>query len=301
MGAPLIIDSQTQTTDANGEVTTSLEVDTQHSITTGLEALDFDPILETGENLSLRNPVLIEATRLVRSAQPPCRVLVGGGQNIFFSTLNSAEHALSVPLLYPSLNSLLSVTGEATPAEVFTSGSSGFVVPESDFTTPTGLYGVWNFLGQSVVIPSSPEVCADTGVPGECSVITNSELLRPFDYTRRAIRRVANEGLRLSRQGVARSYKSSFSKAFLRRGAAVLAGMRREIIRSKGDKFICEVVPMSCTTVRVSEARLLKAFSSIYDTKFPRALNHLHKRKPRELRKFKKLLGTTPLTYVTCQ
>jgi hypothetical protein len=300
-GAPLVIDAQTQTTDTNGEVTASLSIDGRHSITTGLEALAFEPILETGSKLAERNPVNIEASRLVRSSQPPCRVLVGGNQNLFFSTLNTSDHALEVPLQHPSLNSILSITGGAIPPETFAPGSSGFVLPESDFLTPSGLYGVWNFLGQSITVPISPEVCADTGVPGECVGISDAELLKPFVYTRRVILRLAMEANRAARAGTWRSNGSGFSKTFLRRGAAVLARMKREIIRSTGDKFVCEIAPMSCTTVQVSEASLIKAFASIYDATFPRGLEKLGKRKIREVTDFRRFLAGTPKEYVVCQ
>jgi hypothetical protein len=76
--------------------------------------------------------------------------------------------------------------------------------------------------------------------------------------------------------------------------------MKREIIRSKGDKFICDVAPMSCTTVRVSQVNLLKAFASLYDTKFPRGLDHLKKRKDKEVRDFKKFIGRAPQEYFVC-
>jgi hypothetical protein len=236
----------------------------------------------------------------VESRQLPCRLLVGGNQNLYFPTFNSTDHALTVPLQYQSLNSILSVTGGASPPEAFPPGSSGFVVPESDFLTSNGLYGVWNFLGQSVLVPPSPDICTDTGVPGECSVITDTELLRPFDYTRRTILRLAMEATRASRAGSWNPHGSGFSKTFLRRGAAVLARMKREIIRSKGDKFICDVAPMSCTTVRVSQVNLLKAFASLYDTKFPRGLDHLKKRKDKEVRDFKKFIGRAPQEYFVC-
>jgi hypothetical protein len=196
---------------------------------------------------------------------------------------------------------MLSVTGGATPAEIFASGSSGFAVPESEFVRQDGLYGVWNFLGQSVPIPLSPDVCADTGVPGECSVITDTELLRPFDYTRRAILRLAAEATRIARAKGGRSAGASYSKAFLRRGAAVLATMQREIIRSKGDKFICDVAPMSCTTVRISQPKLIKAFSSIYDVKLPRNLEHLRKRQAREVGDFEKFLIGGTREYIVCE
>lgn len=226
---------------------------------------------------------------------------MGGNQNLFFSTLNTSDHALEVPLHYPSLNSILSITGGAVPPEAFAPGSSGFVLPESDFLTPSGLYGVWNFLGQSINVPVSPEVCADTGVPGECVAISDAELLKPFVYTRRAILRLAMEANQAARAGTWRSNGSGFSKAFLRRGAAVLARMKREIIRSTGDKFLCEVAPMSCTTVEVSEASLIKAFASIYDAKFPRGFEKARKRKIREVADFKKFIAGAPKQYVVCQ
>lgn len=174
------------------------------------------------------------------------------------------------------------------------------MVPESHFLTPSGLYGVWNFLGQSIAVPLSPEVCADTGVPGECSVITDAELLQPFEYTRRAILRLAAEVNRAARAGLWKPKGSGFSKAFLRRGATVLARMRREIIRSSGDKYVCDIAPMSCTTVRVSPKALMKTFASLYDIKFPRGLEHLRKRKTQEMKDFTKFMTGVPREYLVC-
>lgn len=175
------------------------------------------------------------------------------------------------------------------------------MVPESHFLTPSGLSGVWAFLGQEVIVPPSPEVCADTGVPGECSLITDTELLAPFEYTRQAILRLANEATRVGRIRRSTRYGPSFSQSLLIRGATVLARMKREIIRSTGDKFMCEVAPMSCTSVRVSEPALVKAFASLYKTKLPRELAHIQKRKNKEIRDFKTYLKTTPKDYFVCE
>jgi hypothetical protein len=295
-----VIDSETQTTDTNGEVTTSLSVNDQHSIATGLDAIAFDTIVDTGAGLASRNPVWIDASRLVRSYQTPCRVLVAGNRNLFFSTFNEADRPLSVALTYQSLNSLLSVTGEATPAEIFAPGAGGFLIPESPFLSPEGLTGAWNFLGETIPVPTEPEICADTGVPGECAVVTDAELLRPFDYTRRAIIRLARDATRTLRTGTRSTGSTTFSKILLRRGAAVLARMQREILRSKGERFLCDVAPVSCTSIRISEAKLVKAFASLFEVEFPRELKHLRRRKAQEVKDFRRFMAGVPKEYIVC-
>jgi len=223
-------------------------------------------------------------------------------QNLYFGTLNTTDRTLSVPLEYQSLNSIESVTGGATPEELFAPGSSGFAVPETNFVGTTGLYGVWKFLGQVIPIPTEPEVCSDTGVPGECRGISDTQLLKPFEYTRRAVIRMVTEANRAARINKWRTDNSAkFSKAFLRRSAAILAKMKRELVRSNGNKFVCDVGPMACTHVRISSTTLIRSFSTLYDIKFPRGLEHLAKLRKREVTGFKALLGSTPLDYFVCE
>ena len=301
-GAPIRIDTETQKTDSDGKITKALSIDQHHSVETGLEAIAFEPLYETGASLAARNPVKLPATRLVSSDKAPCRVLVGGEPNIYFGTTNSTDHALSVPLEYTELNAIYSVTGGATPAETFAPGASGFIVRENHFETPTGLYGVWKFLGQNVTVPAIPDMCADTGVPGACQRISDRQLLSPFNYARRAIVRMireANTAARLGRwrpDGTRRT-----SRMIYTRGAHVLVKMRRLLVARSGDKFVCELTPMSCSLIRVSKSEVIKTFSTLYDLRFPRGLEHLGKRKAQEVKGLRAVLRGVPDSYVVCE
>ena len=145
-------------------------------------------------------------------------------------------------------------------------------------------------------------MCSDTGVPGECRNIPDAELLKPFEYTRRAVIRIVNEANRAARARKWRADGSAqFSKAFLRRSAAVLAKMKRELVRGTGNRFVCDVGPMACTHVRISGAELVRSFSTLYEVKFPRGLEHLAKLRKREVAGFKALVGSTPLDYFVCE
>jgi hypothetical protein len=58
---------------------------------------------------------------------------------------------------------------------------------------------------------------------------------------------------------------------------------------------------MACTHVRISSSTLIRSFSTLYDMKFPRGLEHLAKLRKREVAGFKALLGSTPLDYFVCE
>ncbi len=301
-GAPIVIDAETQKTDVDGKVTKPLTIGQLHTVETGLEAIAFEALRETGAQLAARSPVQLAATRLIRANKTPCRVVVSGAPNIFFGSSNSTDHALSVPLELNELNAIYSVSGGASPPEIFAPGSSGFFIPEHHFLTANGLQGVWKFLGESVVVPQTPEVCADTGVPGECRYLSDAQLLSPIDYTRRAILRMVREATRAARVG---RWKPDGTKQtsmmILSRGARVMVMMRRFLAAKSGDKFVCDIAPMSCSTIRIPKDVLIKTFSTLYDLKFPRGLEYLKKRKQGEVAGLKTVLNGLPNAYVVCE
>lgn len=280
----------------------ALTLGQSHVVETGLEAIAFEPLNETGAQLAARNPITIAATRLVRADKTPCRVVVGGAPNIYFGSSNSTDHALTVPLELNELNSIYSVSGGAVPAETFAPGASGFFVPEHHFLTTNGLQGVWKFLGQSVTVPQTPEVCADTGVPGECRYLSDSQLLSPVDYTRRAILRMVREATRAARIGRWKpdGLKQTSAMIFTR-GARVIVKLRRFLVAQSGEKFVCDVAPMSCSTIRIPKDVVIKTFSTLYDLKFPRGLEYLKKRKQPEVAGLKTVLSGLPDAYVMCE
>ena len=301
-GAPIVIDAVPLKTDIDGKVSRALTLGQRHSVETGLEAIAFESLHETGAELAARNPVKLAATRLVRADKTPCRVVVGSTTNIYFGSSNSTDRSLSVPLELNELNSIYSVTGGAFPPETFAPGASGFFIPEHHFLTPDALQGVWKFLGQTVLVPPLPEVCADTGVPGECRYLSDSQLLSPVDYTRRAILRLVREATKAARVG---RWKPDGTKQtsimILTRGARVMVKMRKLLAAKSGEKFVCDVTPRSCTAVRIPKDTLIKTFSTLYDLKFPRGIEYLKKRKQGEVTGLKAVLGGLPDTYVVCE
>jgi hypothetical protein len=141
-GAPVQINNQTEITDSEGRFVTSLENSTLYTVSSGLTGISFNPILETGASLIARSPVTIEGHRDISPEDDPCRILINGDPYVYFSLNNVADSTLSVPLSYSSLNQILSVTGQPVPPENFPPGTSGFSVPESSFSGPSGLTGV---------------------------------------------------------------------------------------------------------------------------------------------------------------
>jgi hypothetical protein len=295
------VNEVTKITDAAGEFQADLENATLYTISTGLAAINFSPVLESGSSLAARSPVTIEAERLILSAEDPCRILLDGSPHVYFSSTNVTGQTLTVPLSYTDLNQIQSVTGLAVPPESFAPGASGFSVPESHFTSGTTLMGVWRFLGQDIQIRPDLQVCSDRGVPGQCEVIDPTLLRYPFDYTRRVIIKLTNQSLAAARSGRWKGANGRFSVPFLARGANALAVMERAFKDSKTQNFVCEVTPMSCTLHRVPKSALAKAFAKVFQGSIPRGLEHISRGAKRETTAFQRELRKLPDTYVSCE
>ena len=251
VGAPVQVNEQTQLTGANGEFVASLEKPTLYTISTGLTAIAFTPLIDTGTQFSTRSPVVIEAQRLVSSVDDPCRLFINEEPHIYFSTTNRTDQTLTVPLIYRDINQIYSVTGAAVPPELFPVGTSGFSVPESSFTSGTTLLGVWRFLGQEIVVKRDLNLCADRGVPGQCEVIDPTVLRLPYNHTRRTIIKLTELSLAAARSGKWRGTGGNFNLPFISRGARSLAYMEKVLSVTKEESFACEVVPMSCSIYRI--------------------------------------------------
>jgi hypothetical protein len=288
-------------TDANGQFSASLENSTLYSIASGLEAISFTPLYETGSQFAARSPVTIEATRLITQAEDPCRLVIGGTPHIYFAATNLTDRTLTVPLTYTELNSIFSVTGEAVPVDSFAPGTSAFSVPETYFTSGTSLVGVWKFLGQSITVSSSLQVCTDRGVPGSCDLLDPARLRGPFEHTRRVILKLANLSIAAARAGRWRGTDGRFSVPFLSRGARALVAMEKAFKESKSQNFVCEIVPKSCLLKRIPKTELRRAFAQIFAGKAPRGLEHISNLSKREISLFQRELEKLPASYVTCE
>jgi hypothetical protein len=226
---------------------------------------------------------------------------MGGSPYMYFSFMNRLDRSLSIPLMYSPLNTLYSVTGQAVPPEVFAPGTSGFTIAESHFFNGTALAGRWRFLGQEVVVPAAPEVCADRGMPGSCAVIDQEVLRLPFEHTRRVIVKLASLSVAAARAGKWKGAAGRFTIPFLSRGATALQSMEVTFSESSGQNFVCDVTPMSCTTKQVPKKGLVKAFRRIFEGKVPRGLEHVAQTAKREIAAFERQLNKLPNSYTSCQ
>ena len=236
----------------------------------------------------------------------PCRVLVGGVSNIYFTCVNTTDRVLSVPLINPSADpainlSLNSLSGDPlapppAPPVDFAQGTTGFVVPESYFASGGG----WQFLGQNINIASNPPVCTDRGIPGACEVIDTRLLRGPFEYTRSVVLNLTKEALKAARAGKWKG-GATFSNPFFHRGGEALAAMLKNIPDSRRQVFDCEITPLSCRTVKVPKRAFTRAFAKIFDGKVPKGLEHLQARAKREKKAFEAQLKALPEEYTICK
>ena len=288
-------------TDERGELSTSLKTTHIYAISSGLEAISFPPIVDSGENFNARSPVLLEAERLVSSLQAPCRIVISGAPTIYFSTSNKTDRSLKIPLTMPEMNSLWSVTGQGSPPELFAPGTGGVTVPEEYFGQPEGLAGVLKFLGQEIVLKGVPDVCVDTAVPGSCEVIDAAALVQPREYTRQLIMSLARASISAARSGKWKGTNGKFAVPFMARGAKALAQMDKSMQMSQGHHFLCDVIPMSCSRKSVPKAAMKKAFAKVFSGTSPQGLEHIYARSTKEIKKFERLLAKMPNSYVTCE
>lgn len=299
-GAPVMVNSITKFTNLDGQFVASMENSTYYTVSSGLEAISFTPLYETGGSFAARSPVTIEASRLIRASDQPCKVIIGGTPNIYFSSTNTTDRTLSVPLMYSQLNSMYSVTGQAVPPENFAPGTSGFSIPEAYFKSGTSLTGLWKFLGQDVALSNTIQVCTDRGTPGNCEALDPTKLKSPYDYTRRVIMKLTNLSLAAARSGKWRSVNGQYRVPFLTKGATALATIDRLLRNDGRQAYVCEVTPSSCVSKRVPKAEILRAFATIFTGQVPRGLQHISNMSQRETAAFQRELRKLPDRYVVC-
>ena len=295
-----MINSTEATTDAAGEVTTSLYTTYTYAISSGLDAISFVPLSDTGTNFSARSPVRIDAERLIDAQSPPCRVYISGASNIYFSAMNKTDRALTVPLTRDQLNAIWSVTGQAIPGETFAPGQSGFAVPDSHFASADTLSGVWKFLGQEVIVNGMPDICTSTALPGACDFMDVTTLSLPREHTRKLVISLVDQALAMARTGKWKNPSGTYAVPFMKKGAQALAMMAKILPIPRGQYFKCDVAPLSCVRKTVPKAALRKAVTTLFSGTPPKGLEPVYQKEKSEMKKFDKVLSKLPNSYVWC-
>jgi hypothetical protein len=260
-----------------------------YAVSSGLSAVTFSSLYDSGGNFIAQGDRVIEAQRLV-SAGPVCRVTSGGVKNLYFSTVNSTDETKVVSRMYKA-NRMYSVTGGAAPPDYFPPGTSGFMVPESHFNQGTAINGIWYFLGQNVTVNNEVPICADTGSPAQCSVVTQDQLRAPIAYTRAVVVRLTKMASALAKKGVWKASNGAFAMPFWGRGASAIAAMQKALEgTTRGTAYVCDSQPApSCTLTSLTGFKRIaqSKFGGLFRTPIPKGLSSIAKLGPQEGRRFK--------------
>jgi hypothetical protein len=289
-GIPVMVNAQSQVTDDNGSIAVSMDAGKYYAISSGLSAVTFDALYESGANFIARGDQVIEAGRLVSVAGPACRILVGTTPSVYFSTVNQTDMTHVVSRIYKA-NRMYSVTGSASPPDYFAPGTSGFTVAESAFSQNGGLTGVWNFLGQSVVVTSGLSMCADSGAPAQCTVVSQDRLRAPIMYTRAIVVRLTKMVITLAKKGIWKSGQGTFAAPFFGRGASAMAAMQQAVApATQGTAYVCATQPAaSCKRVSLAGYKNVaqRHFARLFARPMPKGLDSIVKMGAQEGRAFK--------------
>ena len=291
-----------EVTDEGGVATTDMIHTTLYSVASGIDGISFTPLFNDGATFASQSPITIAASRLIAPSTPPCRLVIGGVAHLYFSTLNLTDTSLTIPVTFPLMNSIYSVTGEAVPPEAFAPGDSGFVIPESYFAQSEGLAGVWKFLGLNVSLGSSPDYCTSRGVAGQCNAISETVIGTPFEYTSAVVQKLIKQSMAAAKSGRWKTTSGRFSLPFQKRAAQALALMKSSATSTNRQYFVCEsaVIASACQNITMAKKEYLKAFSRIFSGTWPSGLAHIQAQQKREYKKFQAELKKAPDTYVSC-
>lgn len=300
-GIPVMVNATAQITDDNGAIAVSMSTGQYYAISSGLSAISFAPLYDSGVNFINRGDQVIEASRLVSVVGPACKVIVDGVSNVYISTYNSTDVTHVVPKIYKA-NRIYSVTGGAVPPDYFPPGTSGVALAERHFTQSGGLTGVWNFLGQSVAITNDIKMCADTGSPTECQIV---DLRTPIDATRSMVLNLSAVAAKVAKRTSSKTLKGKLVTAFLTRGANALAAMQYQIAATtKGTTYTCAARPAStCTSFSLTKYKqvAMASYTKLFARPLPTGLESVPRMAAVEGRKFKtNVLDKLPDTVWYC-
>jgi hypothetical protein len=304
---PIKIGAETINTDLQGYSTTTVASSSLLTIQTGLQAVSFTPI--TGIAGSFHGQtVIIDASRVITPSTQICSVLVDGAPHLFFPYSSTSDTALSVPLSFHRLNRILSPSGHAAPAALFTPGDSekGFILPRSHFESGGTLSGRWEFLGTQVSVPASPLLCAERGAPATplpiplpaCSSLDLSVI---FTETKKSITYFSQESLKAAARKEWKP-KGRVREPFLRGGALALNKMLTTIKATGTNLYSCATPPstVSCGMKTLNKSSIKNDFALIFPKNLPAGLARVKRRIPGQVARFNRIVDALPSTLYSC-
>ena len=301
-GAPVEIDSTTYLTDDQGIITAQLHPTDYHTVKSALAAISFATQYESGATFAEQSPVTIEAERLIKATEQPCRIFIDQKPHFYFSTNNLSDTTLAVPYYFRSLNSLYSATGRAIQPDLFPPGLSGFTVPQSEFLYGDLVLGMWQILGQQIVLSQRPPVCTQNGMIEQCTTYDSATQQRPFEYTKGVITRLSQRALKVVRTVRRGNSSERAIVSFISRSTSALSRIRTLLkINDPRPKLLCNSVPINCVKVAVPKSALVKTFTGVFTGTIPPALKTIVAEHKRSVHTFAKEINKLPDYYVVCE
>jgi hypothetical protein len=295
-------------TDDDGVATQYVNGADTITISTGLEAIRFEPVSGLGTTLANQGQIELRAERLVEPGSPCRRAIYESGEEVVFPFVNLTDVLLTVENASP-LN-ILTREGdgpsETQPPSSFASGGSFFSGPLTNFVASdpanSRISGRWSFLGteRSFTFDSLSE----TNPLPLCEGKTLLPCVALSDkVARNVIKTTSDYGGKLRRleQQLKRKYpeknrdfssKHNRERSYSKIKSALTAVQERSASCS-GDKF-------SCKQEEISKARLRKIFFAGFRPRPPKGRDPFRRLRQDGIRAFNEALRGVPDFLVAC-
>lgn len=301
---PLVVNGTPEVTDERGEFSRVFVSKAPARIESGLPAVVFEPVVDTGLGLEMQNPVTISATVLLApyaADATQCEVLVGRQRSVFLRYVNYSDMGLEVPV--GGMNSFLT-SGGAVPEKFFAPGLNGFITPLDTFFNGYDYDGTWMFLGKTVPLQFPLPVCTDSGAGSDCKVITARDLKKIRDLFKSIVQRYndkADELLRHRRGDDITWERARRWRYDLReRSDRLLNSVTRRLRRIQPPVFFCGEPPPQCRIKTFPQPVLNIYFDQLLGGRPPYPLAELRDNTKRDRRRWRILLSKYPQVYHRC-
>jgi hypothetical protein len=276
------------------------------TISSGIEAIRFDPISGVASTLAGMSPIDIpEAERLIEPGEMCRRSVVAQQEEILFPWSNSADAALTVENADP-LNII--VRGDEVPTTTqapgaFAKGPGMFVVPLREFAvSPSETGGAWKFLGVTNEFSFNPliedhplRLCEGKGfLPCRSLALTPGQIL--LKTTTRYHKRLLDLEKQLKRKYPLQNKKFTFRRdrnRSYKKINEIMTSLRAQSLRCAEDLG-------NCRQLRVPKEQLSKIFFSGWRPRPPRGRVEFRRLRARGQADFDAVVQTLPEFIVTC-
>lgn len=278
------------------------------TISTGLDAIRFDPITGLGSTLANQSPIEVQAERLVEPGSPCRRAIYESGEEVVFPFVNLSEVLLVVENASP-LNILAREGGTLTdtqPPTSFAAGGGFFSGSLNDFMASDSgssrVGGQWSFLGTErgfafdSLTESNPLPLCEGKALLPCISISDSA-------ARKVLKTTSDYGGKLRRleRQLLRKYPAR-NKGFSskRNRERSYAKIKLAVTAAKERSASCASDKLSCKQEAISKAQLRKIFFAGFRPRPPKGRDPFRRLRREGIQAFNESLKGVPDFVVAC-